>query len=380
LNPMANRTLNKANFQIPGGWGQKRALLAIVLTLALCQQTLAQQPAATIAEVKAQIARMEQVEQDANISADVKTLNRKFLQQRRNQLQTLLTQKLADLRRYSSDLGASLSAAEQQELARQIDDTERELGQLNGTSLAGTSRDASPPNTLPDTESSGVRLVPPKTESVGFNETVRRPVTENSTTALPANATAGDCYADAPPILVDTASAAAFFVVRDGARGLDRSLQRLIFFTIADAISATEKDKARSQTIDQIRIQQFMEETARTDKQLGASASSDGSTSAIEKPSFVNLLGFAIEHGGIDKQVDGTSLTLSSSPYALIAAIKGDTSTTYKQYEFFNRVGVSANFNIEDQNNVLASARRNQLSEWSTRLRQIGRASCRERV
>lgn len=367
---MTSRSLKKAKSQIgPAHGGLVRALLALALTLAVCQQTLAQQPAATIAEVKAQIARMEQVERDENISADVKALNRKFLQDRRRQLQTLLTRKLEDLRRYRTDLGAALSAAEQQELAKQIDESERELEQLNGNSLAGaTGADGPSANTLPATE--------PRAESVHFNETIRRPVAENPSTAL-TSAAAADCYADAPPILVDTASAAAFFVVRDGAGAIDRSLQRLIFFTIADAISGTEKDKARSHIIDQIRIRQFMEETARTDKQLGASASSEGSTSAIEKPGFVNLLGFAIEHGAIDKQVDGSSLTLSSSPYALIAAMKGDTSTTYKQYDFFNRIGLSANFNIKDQNNALASARPNQLSEWSMRLRFTGDRSTR---
>jgi hypothetical protein len=102
---------------------------------------------------------------------------------------------------------------------------------------------------------------------------------------------------------------------------------------------------------------------------IDASATSEGSTSALEKPNFANLLAFAIEHGAIDKQVSGTTLTLSSSPYAFIAAARGDTSSTYKKYEFFHRIGISANFNIEDENDVLASARRNQLSEWSVRAR-----------
>jgi hypothetical protein len=112
-----------------------------------------------------------------------------------------------------------------------------------------------------------------------------------------------------------------------------------------------------------------MEETARTDKQVGASATSEGSTSAVEKPNFADLLAFAIEHGSVQKETSGTTLTLSSSPYALIAASQGDTSTTYKEYDFFHRVGISANFNIEDSDNVLTSARRNQLAEWSVRTR-----------
>jgi len=129
--------------------------------------------------------------------------------------------------------------------------------------------------------------------------------------------------------------------------------------------------KARKPTplVRQLKVQQFMEETKRTDKQIGASATAEGSTSAVEKPGFANLLGFAIENGAIQKNVNGTSLTLSSSPYAFVAAAQGDTSTTYQQYDFLNRVGVSANFNIGNQDNVLANVRRRQLSEWSIRLR-----------
>jgi hypothetical protein len=106
-------------------------------------------------------------------------------------------------------------------------------------------------------------------------------------------------------------------------------------------------EEGRRELIKSIQIRQFMEETRRTDKQVGASATSEGSTSALEKPNFANLLAFAIEHGAIDKQVSGTTLTLSSSPYAFLAAAQGDTSSTYKKYEVFHRIGISANFNIE---------------------------------
>jgi hypothetical protein len=89
----------------------------------------------------------------------------------------------------------------------------------------------------------------------------------------------------------------------------------------------------------------------------------------FEKPGFPDLLSFAIEHGAIQKEVNKTSLTLSTSPYALIASINGDTSPNYRKYDFFNRIGISANFNLADQDNVLANASRKQLNEWSAKLR-----------
>ncbi|HBB94598.1 MAG TPA: hypothetical protein DC054_04350 [Blastocatellia bacterium] len=133
-----------------------------------------------------------------------------------------------------------------------------------------------------------------------------------------------------------------------------------------DAVNATDQQR---DLINRIEIKRLQAETKRTDKQVGASGSSSGSTTVAEKPGFVELLGFAIEHGAIQKDVSGTTLTLSSSPYALVAAAQGDTASSYKQYGYLSRVGISANFNISDENNVLASVRRNQLAEWSIRAR-----------
>jgi len=113
-------------------------------------------------------------------------------------------------------------------------------------------------------------------------------------------------------------------------------------------------------------------ETKRTDKQIGASAAAGGSTSAADKPGIPYLLGLALEHGAINQNINGSTLTLSSSPYALIAAYKGDTSDTYSQYAGFTRLAVSASYNLQDQNDPLASVSRKQLTEWTVKLRLFG--------
>jgi hypothetical protein len=126
-----------------------------------------------------------------------------------------------------------------------------------------------------------------------------------------------------------------------------------------------------------LKAYQYLSETARTDKQLGPSAKSDGAVSAIEKPGFARLLGFAVEHGGIDKKNDGTTLTLSTSLYALYKMNKEDTAETYARAGVLNRIGVSASFGVSDKNNELANARRNNLSEWAVKARLFGDRSTR---
>lgn len=120
-------------------------------------------------------------------------------------------------------------------------------------------------------------------------------------------------------------------------------------------------------------------ETKRTDKQVGASAQATGSTSLADKPGIPYLLGLAIEHGAVQQNINGSTLNLTSSPYALIAWAKGDTSETYQQYSGFTRFGVSASYDLQNQNDPLASVQRKQLSEWSVKFRVLGDHSARSK-
>jgi hypothetical protein len=191
-----------------------------------------------------------------------------------------------------------------------------------------------------------------------------------------------DPYPDVPQILSDRVDQVAREIVTDRRRptavakaGIySAAHEDIYFYTVADAI-ASQDDAFNVRTLKTYR---YLAETARTDKQIGASARSEGSTSAAEKPGFADLLGWAIEHGAVQKEVSGTTLTLSTSPYALVAAANGgDTAELYQNNEFLNRIGISANFKISDQDSVLANARRQQLNEWSVRVRLHGDRSAR---
>ena len=184
----------------------------------------------------------------------------------------------------------------------------------------------------------------------------------------PQDCAASEAYGDPPVILADLVNRAAADAVRrnDPTRAIF-PLSQMVLYTVFDAASANSSSQLRG-----LEAYQYLSETARTDKQLGAAANSEGAVSGIEKPSFARLLGFAIEHGGITKQNDGTNLTLSTSLYSLYAMSGGDTAETYQRAGFLNRIGLSATFAVNDQENELANARRNNLSEWSGKVRLFG--------
>jgi len=180
-------------------------------------------------------------------------------------------------------------------------------------------------------------------------------------------------YTDAPEILSDLTTNLAIAVINANDPELaGQAGTQMVLYTVLDAASPTS-----SQLIHSLEAYRYIGETARTDKQLGGSADSNGAVSSIEKPGFAQLLGFAVEHGGITKENDGTNLTLSTSLYSLYALGTKDTAENYARAGILNRVGLAATFAVDDKDNELANARRNNLSEWSAKVRLFGDRSSR---
>lgn len=185
----------------------------------------------------------------------------------------------------------------------------------------------------------------------------------------------GKAYDNPPPILSTLVNRSAADVANfDDPDNAVASITQMVLYTIFDAASANSSTILRG-----LEDYQYLSETARTDKQIGPAPNSDGAVSAIEKPSFARLLGFAIEHGGITKKNNGTNLTLSTSLYSLYAMTGGDTAERYQEAGFLNRIGVAATFAVADQNDELANVRRNNLSEWSAKVRLFGDRSTRSK-
>src|SRR5579862_8487694 len=109
--------------------------------------------------------------------------------------------------------------------------------------------------------------------------------------------------------------------------------------------------------------------TSFTKTQVGSPASSSGGTSLTQKPLLPALLGIAVENGAILEDVNQNTLTLSTSPYALIASVAGDTDTTYANYGGYTRLGATASFRITDTNSPLSNVGSKQLSNWGATFR-----------
>ena len=188
-------------------------------------------------------------------------------------------------------------------------------------------------------------------------------------------------YDEAPGILKDAVARSAADVVALSANPATAATAadfatalgpQMVLYTVFDAASPKS-----SQLVRDLEAYHYLGETARTDKQLGSAPNSNGAVSAIEKPGFARLLGFAIEHGGITKQNDGTNLTLSTSLYALSTIGSKDTAEKYARSGILNRISAAATFAVDDQNNELANVRRNNLAQWSVKMRLFGDRSTR---
>ena len=268
-------------------------------------------------------------------------------------------------------------------MERAIKDLEKSVASERPTAtapLATADRDSGP-----SAESPNSNLRSPNADLAGISSGAvenSAPLPTPTPLAPLSDCSSDNSYKNAPPLLIDISERVAediAYRAKNPQQAVNGSFNKMLFYVVADALTVNTETPVRS--IKNLKAYQYLGETARTDKQVGASSSSSGTTSAIEKPGFARLLGFAVEKGAILKDVEGSSLTLSTSPYVLYTLNGGgDTAENYARAGFLNRIGIAASFNIEDQNTVLASARRNQLVDWSIRARLYGDRSTRSRA
>src|SRR5262249_13145495 len=138
---------------------------------------------------------------------------------------------------------------------------------------------------------------PPSSTSTRTRVGTAAGTSSNPTSSPPpaeSSAPPPSCYPDAPQTLIDTSRAAAPQFLRGDDAG--SQFNTLVFFAVAHVVAV---DSGHSELLKSIEVKRLQEQTKRTDKQVGTAASAAGSTSLIEKPSFAEVLGFAIEHGAI---------------------------------------------------------------------------------
>jgi hypothetical protein len=165
-------------------------------------------------------------------------------------------------------------------------------------------------------------------------------------------------------VLADRALAIGHDVVDEQRRGedaraalvdfVDQSWETIVFTAMArEAMSA---DPVLDHLTEPFRLRyQALTETSLTDKHVGATSSASGTTSLFDKPSLAKLLGLAIEHGAIEQESEGTSVTLSTTPYALTGfGFTGeDTAESYQRWGgALHKVGMSATFGLDEGKTV----------------------------
>lgn len=363
-----------------------KAAIVGLSVLALGGSIWAQQQGASISQLKEQIANLEVIEGDASASKEVRDINRGFLEDRRRQLKNLLKNRINALRTYETTVQTNLISSEVKVIENTIRELEKELQEINPS--AGVP--------VPFESTSRERASGPIAPSLAGVEESPLPSRSNQPTrvsSIPANAAlpllpipapldgSSNPYKDAPPLLLNIIDRVTDDIIEADASApppIPATYPVMLFYTAADAVVPSET-AAQAHSIGSLDAYQYLGETARTDKQIGAPAKAAGTTSAIEKPGFARLLGVAIEKGAIIQDVNSSSLTLSTSPYVFYTLDGGDTAENYQRASILNRIGLSANFDVEDNANVLASARRNRLTQWSIKARLMGDRSTRSK-
>jgi len=376
-----------------------RLLPVCIFLLGTSQIVAAQEtPPLNSDRVRDTIQQLEKTELSSR-SATVQDLYRRSLLRLYADFDLTLQRDISDLEKIQS-----MVAGMQSEITTKIDELRLEraanaekLKTLQGdlqSAGSATGASVSVPATATPVRTAASIVAPPETaSSTAAGSTSNTPAgadvaevtskgeqTTNTATAAVACST-GNNYTDAPELVSSEVDKLVANVVKnnnDPSR-ITQNYLEVFLYSVADAVIPRGEDSDRA--LRALKAYRYLGETARTDKQIGASAKSPGSTSAIEKAGFARLLGLAVERGAILQDVNSTSLTLSSSPYVLYTFNNGgDTAENYQRAGFLNRVGVSATFNMGNTaSSPLLNARRNQLTEWSARVRLYGDRSPRSR-
>ena len=364
-------------------------LLIVLIFSPLIQPALAQQQTISVEQLKQQISLLESINDNPDTSSEVKKINQKLLRERRTQLQELLKNQFDSMKDYFSKVQYALSDKEKQSINEMLANLDNDLKIIEEKlNIIRQNKLDVNPNYL----ASNNPILTLNTNNTNSQSRVNKSLIDNK--SLPTKQNTIDklgstnseivvsnqleCYLNPPAKLIEAIKAAAVRIVdtNDSSAIGEQSLA-IFFFSTVDAIDDKIAETEMKDLKNKIDIERIKKQTKVTNKQIGSTARSEGTTSAIEKPDFAELLGFAIENGSIQQQIEGTTLTLSTSPYSFVSAAQGDTATTYKNYSYLSRLGISTTFNISNQDNVLLNASRKQLSEWNLRLRLSGDKSDR---
>jgi hypothetical protein len=116
-------------------------------------------------------------------------------------------------------------------------------------------------------------------------------------------------------------------------------------------------------------------EDVRVDKQVGGSNSNSGSTSLVSKGSIPSILGYAVENGGLARDINGTTITFRGNPVGILKALsKSGFIEGYQDADagtrFLRKLSFALSFDTsrgQPAGGSLFTGSSQQLSSWSLR-------------
>ena len=350
-----------------------------------------------INRLRTAIRELQRKEQDETLSADLKALNRQFLDGLKNQLAGLLSGVLHDLRTYQDSVRASITFQMNQVLEERAQDLEKEIASLkplNATAAisdttataTATSPPAAPETTRPRTSEAARPVAPesarPAPEAGEANRAASAATPPQSTGSNETQAVVLASQSPAPVPVVDDSD------LQDCANYQAHPKQFSLFAQYVCSLSKDITDNKRTLNLldDIFKVSLLIiakkdrpafiveAEEARTDKQVGGGPSSNGSTSLVVKGSAPTVLGLAVENGALSQSVSGTTVTFRGNPLGIIQALsnKGfiqsyDDSEKYAITRILKKSSFSFSFDTSrgatDNNSNVLRADKQQLSE-----------------
>jgi hypothetical protein len=314
-----------------------------------------------IEQLKQDIERLEAADKDPTLSASVKQMNSRYLQQKRSEFETKLNNEISSFRKYLEMAGASLTQEQKQEVEGKIAALEQYLKNIRANqsdlALAGN-----PPPSEQRPEVALRRTAPevtpkPRRPAPDVAPNPRKPAPEVTPNTAPQLSKAAD-VAPTPQPLTPVASSmapAGNQTLKDcSAVNQHPESSSLYEKYLCQVISKIQTRKAKGDTetfpggqvitlpadpkatltgADDFQVALALiakrdkptylviAEEARTDKQIGAGPEASGTTSLVVKGSAPTFLGMAVENGALDRTISGSTITFRGNPVGILQAL-----------------------------------------------------------
>jgi hypothetical protein len=343
----------------------KVIFIVTVSILSLFNSALAQQEVeeSSILQMRATVQKLEGLSGDANIPVETRQQLSELLFEKRGELHALLRQKRDALR---SRLQNPASAMDQANLAEMIRRLAEEMQQLSGTIKVAAVTTASGPTHAANTGNGTVASF--SNDGASAEEA---PAAANGTSNS-SNPTSSATSVSSPVVVQPTATQPALIAAQPPAGAQDPCLGINVdprtfgaeyaaqIHAAACRIFKAKNNLPRSNPIDatvaadrytllmvlaitrkrlsDVAIPELVAqaENASNSKNLSASGSSAGSTSLVSKAGLPAVFGFAVEHGGLTRDINGTTVTFTGNPVGLVQTManKGFISSYQNQDDF----------------------------------------------